>query len=234
MARAPRLALAGELHYVMQHGHNGQRVFVDDQDRQAYLTMLQEAAAQHGVAVHAYALLEVGVHLLATPRQAESLSRTMQSLGRRFVAASNRRHQRSGTLWEGRFRAGLVDGDTLGLDAVLLVESQPVLTGLVTAASDWPWSSAQHHLGRRRDPLVTEHGAYWRLGNTPFEREHAFTLKLEDALPLATVRSIEHAALRGGVAGSNTYTARIEGRTGRALRAQPRGRPPAQVPSHED
>ena len=229
MARAPRLTLAGELHYVMQRGHNGQSVFVDDLDRQAYLTMLHEAATQHGVAVHAYALLDVGVHLLATPREAESLSRTMQSLGRRFVAASNRRHHRSGTLWEGRFRAGLIDGDTFGLDALLLVESQPVLAGLVTAASDWPWSSAQHHLGRRRDPRVTEHGAYWRLGNTPFEREHAFTLKLQDGIPLATVKCIEHAAMQGRVAGSSTYTARIEGRAGRALRAQRRGRPPGKT-----
>ena len=225
MARAPRLALAGELHYVMQRGHNRQRVFVDDQDRQAYLTMLQEAAAQHGVAVHAYALLEVGVHLLATPRQAESLSRTMQSLGRRFVAASNRRHQRSGTLWEGRFRAGLVDGDTLGLDAVLLVESQPVLTGLVTAASDWPWSSAQHHLGRRRDPLVTEHGAYWRLGNTPFEREVAHRQLLARGLSPPQALRIREALLKGWALGEASFVASLGKDTKRRTGPLRRGRP---------
>ena len=234
MARAPRLALAGELHYVMQRGHNGQSVFGDDQDRQAYLAMLQEAAAQHGLAIHAYALLDAAVHLLATPSEAESLSRAMQSLGRRFVAASNRRHLRSGTLWEGRFRAGVVDADTLGLDALLMVESQPVLAGLVTAAADWPWSSAQHHLGRRRDPLVTEHALYWRLGNTPFEREHAFTLKLSEGVASSTLQRIEQAALQGRVAGSSAYTARMEGRTGRALRTQPRGRPPGLAPSRLD
>lgn len=226
MARAPRLALAGELHYVMQRGHNGQSVFADDLDRQAYLAMLHEAAAQHGLAVHGYALLDAAVHLLATPRDAKSLSLTMQSLGRRFVAASNRRHQRSGTLWEGRFRAGVVDGDTLGLDALVWVESQPVRAGLVAAAVDWPWSSAPHHLGRCRDPLVTEHAAYWQLGNTPFEREHALTLRLQDGVPPATGQRIEQAVLQGRVAGSGAYTAGIEDRTGRALRTQARGRPP--------
>lgn len=225
MARAPRLALAGELHYVVQRGHNGQSVFVDDPDREAYLDMLREAAAQHGLAVHAYALLDASVHILATPAEAESLSHTMQALGRRYVAAYNRRHGRSGTIWEGRFRAGLIDGDALGLDALFMVESTPVVAGLATAAADWPWSSAPHHLGRRRDPLVTEHAAYWGLGNTPFEREHAFTLKLRDGVPLATAQRIERAAMQGRTAGSAEFTLRIEALSGRTLQAKPRGRP---------
>lgn len=225
MARAPRLALAGELHYVVQRGHNGQSVFADDPDREAYLAMLREAAAQNGLAVHAYALLDASVHMLATPTESESLSRTMQALGRRYVAAYNRRHGRSGTIWEGRFRAGLIDGDSLGLDALLKVESTPVVSGLTSAAADWPWSSAHHHLGRRQDPLVTEHVVYWRLGNTPFEREHAFTLKLRDGVPLATAQRIERAVLQGRTAGSAEFTARMEARAGRALQAKPRGRP---------
>lgn len=234
MARAPRLALAGELHYVMQRGHNGQSVFADDHDRQAYLAMLREAAALHGLAVHAYALMDSAVHLLVTPRDAESLSRSMQSLGRRFVAACNRRHQRTGTLWEGRFRAGVVDAATLGLDAMVVVDSQPALAGLAAAAADWPWSSAAHHLGRRRDPLITEHALYWRLGNTPFEREHAFTLRLQEGAAPSTVQRIEQAALQGRVAGSGAYTASIEDRSGRRLRAQPRGRPRSSTPPHNE
>ena len=225
MARAPRLALAGELHCVVQRGHNGQRVFADDADRQAYLAMLRDAAAQHGLAIHAYALLDAAVHLLATPGASDSLSQTMQSLGRRYVVAFNRRHGRSGTIWEGRFRAGLIDGESLGLDALLMVESMPVVAGLATDAADWVWSSARHHLGRCRDPLVTEHAAYWRLGNTPFEREHAFTLKLRDGAPLATVQRIERAAMQGRAAGSPEFTARIERSIGRPLQAKPRGRP---------
>ena len=226
MARARRLALAGELHYVVQRGHSGQPVFVDDLDRQLFLSTLRDAAAQHGLSIHAYTLLDSAVHLLATPRDAGSLSLAMQSLGRRYVAASNRRHQRSGTLWEGRFRAGLVDGETLGLEALLLVETQPVRAGFVNAAADWVWSSVQHHLGRRRDPLVTEHGAYWQLGNTPFEREHALTLKLADGVPMSTAQRIEQAALQGRAAGSSAYVAGVEARAGRPLGIRPRGRPP--------
>ena len=220
------MALAGELHCVVQRGHNGQRVFADDTDRQAYLAMLRDAAAQYGLAIHAYALLDAAVHLLATPGASGSLSQTMQSLGRRYVVAYNRRHSRSGTIWEGRFRAGLIDGESLGLDALLMVESMPVVAALATDAADWNWSSARHHLGRCRDPLVAEHAAYWRLGNTPFEREHAFTLKLRDGVPLATMQRIECAAMQGRAAGTPEFTARIERSIGRSLQAKPRGRPP--------
>lgn len=225
MARAPRLALAGELHYMLQRGHNGQSVFADDADRGTFLTVLREAAAQYGVAIHAYALLDTEVHLLATPGQAESLGRLMQSIGRRYVAAFHRRHGGSGTLWAGRFRSGLIDGQALGIEAVLHLESQPATAGCSADAGDWPWSSAAHHLGRRRDPLLTEHGAYWSLGNTPFERECAYALKLRDGLPRGLADRIDRAVFQGRTVGPAAFSAQAEERTGRSLQARARGRP---------
>ena len=225
MARAPRLALAGELHLVLQRGHNRQRVFTDERDRSAYLAMLADAAVQYSVAIHAYALLDSEVHLLATPGATESLSRLMQSLGRRYVAAFNRRHGRSGTLWEGRFRTGLIDGAALGQDAVVHVETLPVRAGLAATAGDWPWSSAAYHLGRRRDPLVSEHPAYWTLGNTPFERELAHARNLIDGLSAAQAEGFERSVLQGRALGSPLFCARIERSTGRSVQARPRGRP---------
>jgi putative transposase len=225
MARAPRVAVAGELHYMRQRGHNRQVVFGDDFDREAYLGMLRDAARHHGVAIHAYALLDAEVQLLATPRGAESLSRLMQSLGRRYVPAFNRRHGRSGTLWEGRFRACVVDGASLGAQALVHVESVAVRAGLVTAAGDWPWSSAAHHLGRRRDPMVTEHSAYWSLGNTPFERECAHANMIREGLSAALTERFDRAVIEGRALGADDFSARIEARTGVPQHARPRGRP---------
>jgi len=225
MARAARLALAGELHYLLQIGHNRAPVFADTNDRETYLAMLRDAASQFRVAIHAYAVLESEVHLLATPGQADSLSRAMQSLGRRYVSAFNRRHGRSGALWQGRFRAAPIDGDTLGHVATLQVELAPVTAGLAGAADDWPWSSAAHHLGQRRDPLVTEHASYWSLGNTPFEREHAHAVRLRSGLsPIAAAR-IERSVMQGRPVGPAPFLARIEQRTGQTLEIRPRGRP---------
>ena len=183
MARRPRLSIAGELHYVLQTGHNGQVVFADDADREAFLAMLRDAARAAGVAVHAYALLDDAVHLLAVPGRADGLGRLMQSLGRQYVAAYNRRHGRSGSLWAGRFRCAPIDATACGYAAMLEIESAPVAKGLAADAGTYAWSSAGHHLGRRRDPLINDHPAYWAIGNTPFERELVHAHHLSEAHP---------------------------------------------------
>lgn len=225
MARSKRLALAAELHHVMQRGHNHQSVFVDDPDRARYLSMLRDAAAEYGVAIHAYALTDSQVHLLATPQQALDISRLMQSMGRRYVAAFNRRHGRSGTLWEGRFRTSLIEGPSMGVDALVYVETLPVRSGQAAGAADWAWSSARHHLGQHRDPVITEHPAYWSLGNTPFERELAHAHKIREGLGQGLCERFERAVLQGRAVGSATFVSAVAERTGIPAQARPRGRP---------
>jgi putative transposase len=225
MARLPRLALGGELHQVALRGHNGGAAFTDDADRADFLGMLRQAAPEQGVAIHAYALLDTELRLLATPARDEALGRLMQSLGRRYVLAFNRRHGRRGTLWEGRFRSGIIDASEWLLDATVLVEDLPVQRGLVADAADWPWSSALHHLGRRRDAVVTEHGAYWNLGNTPFERELAHARLLAHGLASERANALEQALARGHALGGGAFLAKLSESTTRPLTARPRGRP---------
>ena len=92
----------------------------------------------------------------------------VKALGRRYVAAFNRRHGRAGTLWEGRYRATVAQPQRHFIALLTLLEWQPQRLGLCVSALEWPWSSAAHHLGRRRDPLVTDHPLFWATGNTPF------------------------------------------------------------------
>jgi putative transposase len=182
MARMPRLVLPGALHHLLQRGNNRQPVFVDDVDRKAYLDALREATRLHGVRVHGYVLMPNHVHLLLTPQATDSLARAMQTLGRRYVGHFNHRHQRSGTLWEGRFRTALVEAPAFFHRLLRYLEQHPQREGQTESAELHPWSSAAHHLGLRRDALISEHPAYWALGNTPFEREAAHRQAL--ALPL--------------------------------------------------
>lgn len=225
MARLPRLALAGELHHVALRGHNGGAVFADESDRAGFLAMLRQAAQEQGVAVHAYALLDAEVRLLATPARDEALGRMIQSLGRRYVLTFNRRHGRRGTLWEGRFRSSVIEAPAWLVDATVHLENLPVDRGLAVLAADWRWSSAAHHLGRVRDPLVTEHGAYWSLGNTPFERELAHARLLAQGLTFTRAAAVEQALQRGHALGSGAFLARLAEATSRPLTARPRGRP---------
>ena len=230
MARQPRLAVAGELHQVLLRGHNGQAVFADDADCAAFVELLRESAVRHGVAIHAYALLANEVHLLATPSQTEGLARLMQSIGRRYVALFNRRHARRGTLWDGRFRTSLLDGNTLLLPAMLHIEALPARAGLVMAAQDWAWSSAAHYTGRRRDPLITDHALYWRLGNTPFERERAHTLALNDCQQGIDDPRFDQAVAKALILGPAGFVRRMSESLGRPLTLRRRGRPIGSIP----
>jgi putative transposase len=228
VARTPRLSLAGELHYVVQRGHNDANIFIDEGDYSTFLDTLGVAAATLGVAVHAYVLMPSQFHLLATPPAADSLGRMMQSLGRRYVADFNRRHRRSGALWVGRFRAGLVEGSQHGAEAIQYLESMPSRAGLVTVDEDWRWSSLAHHLGRRRDPRIAEHASYWALGNTPFERELAHAQNLAHGISETHLVALDSMVRRGGVHGSATFVASTESASGMQLHRRPRGRPPRQ------
>jgi putative transposase len=221
MARQPRLVLSGHAHHLVQRGHNLQSVFGDDEDRRHYLAALQEAARAHGVAVHAYALLDNQVQLLLTPATEPALSRMMQALGRRYVAAFNRRHGRSGTLWEGRYRAAVLQPGAHTLQSLRLID------GLVPRPPPpgGAWSSAPHRLGLRRDSLLTDPPEFWQLGNTPFEREAAYGRLLEQGLDAITLRRIEHAASHGWAIGSEPFLAQMAQALGRAVRPRARGRP---------
>lgn len=224
MARLHRLVVAGLPHQVVQRGHNGQPVFADEVDRDLYLTLLRETAAAHGLAVHAYVLLDAEVRLLVTPRQRDALGRVLQALGRRYVSAFNRRHGRSGTLWEGRFRAGVIEPDLYLLAAMRAIEQAP-RHALHVDPTTWHWSSAGHHLGRLRDPVVSDHPLFWALGNTPFEREMAWKRRLEEPTPAAEAQALEHAACGGWALGSPAFLDRLAATTPRPLRPRPRGRP---------
>jgi putative transposase len=226
MARQPRLVLSGHAHHLVQRGHNLQAVFGDDEDRRQYLAALQEAARAHGVAVHAYALLDNQVQLLLTPPTEAALSRMMQALGRRYVAAFNRRHGCSGTLWEGRFRAAVVQPGTHALQSLRLIDGLVASPSGAGKAQDSAASSAPHRLGLRRDPLLTDPPEFWQLGNTPFEREAAYSRLLEQGLELAVRRHIEHAASHGWAIGAEPFLARVAQMLGRPVQPRARGRPP--------
>ena len=164
MARLTRLCVPGWPHLVLQSGHNRQPVFQDDVDRQFFLELLQSAASTHGVAIHAYALIDGEVRLLATPASGDSLSRTMQAVGRRYGGHFNRRHGHTGSLWEGRFRATVIEPERHLLACMRYAEQAPAVDELGTGLGRRPWSSAAHHLGERVDPLVSDHLLYWSLG----------------------------------------------------------------------
>ena len=141
MARLPRLYVPGCSHHIIQRGNNRDACFFDERDYAFYLQQLQQSASQFNVAVHAFVLMTNHVHLLVTPSTADGCGKMMQSLGRKYVRYINITYQRSGTLWEGRYKSTLVDSELYFLTVSRYIELNPVRAGMVEAPGDYPWSS---------------------------------------------------------------------------------------------
>lgn len=219
MARLPRLSLAGQPHWLIQRGHSGSAVVADAADRQTFLAALGEAAASEQVQIHAYALLDNEVHLLATPASTTGLSRMMQSLGRRYVSAYHRRHGGSGTLWDGRFRCAVVESGATLLDVLCLID------GLAGTSSEPGDSSLGHRAGGESLPLLVDPPPYWLLGNTPFERQAAWRRRVADGLPATRAAALRKAALGSWAVGPPAFTAAVAEEAARPAAPRPRGRP---------
>ena len=141
MSRQPRLDLPDVPQHVVQRGNDRIACFRDDTDRHLYLKTLGDVATSFSCALHAYVLMTNHVHLLVTPSDAGSVARLMQSLGRRYVSAFNHRHERTGTLWEGRYKSCLVDCGRYLLACDRYIELNPVRAGLAQRPGDYRWSS---------------------------------------------------------------------------------------------
>ncbi|MGC4059545.1 MAG: transposase [Aquabacterium sp.] len=225
MARLPRLGVAGWPHLVVQRVHDGQLLARDDQDRQAILEALRDAARQHGLAIHAYALAPDHLHLLATPQSDDALSLVMQALGRRYVAAYNRRHGRQGGLWSGRYRATVLEPAQYLLDAMVFIEQHAVRAGQAFEVDEDACCSVRHHLGLRTDPLIADHALFWALGNTPFEREAAWRRRLEAGLSGDGLLAMAEAVHKGWALMPEAAAVKLAVAAGRRLTPRPRGRP---------
>jgi putative transposase len=208
MARLPRLECPSYPHLIVQHALGGADLIAHPEDRQALWQAMLDAARAQEVAVHAYVVLPDRFHVLVTPAEQGGLGRFMQAVGRRFVAAYNRRHGRSGPLWAGRFRATVLDPAQYLLDAMVFIETQPWRLGLSEAPQAvfeaCPSSLAQH-LNRRTDALVQDHALFWALGNTPFDREAAWRARLEQGLAASVVTSLTDSARKGWVLGDQRF-----------------------------
>ena len=225
MARLPRLVVPQLPHYIFQSGIDRQAAFRDAEDYAAFLAWLREAAKQFKVAIHAYALMPTQLHLLATPSEALGLSRMMQWVGRHYVPYFNAKYQRAGTLWQGRFKATVIESEQYFLLCSRYIELHPVRDGLATTPGDYPWSSFVHHVGRRPDPLITDHRLYWALGNTPFEREASYQSLMDQGLSAAEEAALQGAALKGWPLGSERFKALLAKQIKRPVSPGKRGRP---------
>jgi putative transposase len=227
MARLPRLTLPGYPHHIIQRGNNRQAIFASSADDEYLLELLVEYSRKFDVAIHAYVLMGNHIHLLATPRTADGVPQMMQALGRSYVRYFNARQNRTGTLWEGRYKSTLIQAERYLLACMVYIDLNPVRAGLVGDPGDYRWSSYLHYVGRKADKLVTPHPLYWELGNTPFAREHAYAELVRTGIASQQQQALTDATFRGWALGEPDYVADLQRRTDRRVAKANAGRPPA-------
>jgi putative transposase len=228
MARLPRYVIPGQPQHIIQRGNNRQAIFAAAADYQFFRDALIEASAKHGLAIHAYVWMTNHIHLLATPAQDNSISKVFQSVGRRYVQYFNFTYQRSGTLWEGRYRATVVDSEAYLLTLMRYIELNPVRADMVSHPRDYPWSShafnAQGAAGINTDWL-TPHREYLRLGRSAADRQSAYRQLFRAAISNADLTAIRESTHKGWALGGERFREQIEALGQRRAASKGVGRP---------
>ena len=225
MARQPRIDLPGIAQHIVQRGVDRQPCFAARTDYASYLLEIGEAALKHGCAIHAYVLMTNHVHLLATPNASGAISRMMQAIGRRYVACINARYHRTGTLWEGRFKAALVGSARYALACYRYIELNPVRAHMVASPGDYPWSSHGHNALGRYQALITPHAAWRELGDTDETRRAFYRVVVNERLQPEELEEIRRYTQQQRVYGSDRLQLQVQALTHRAAVPRPRGRP---------
>ena len=228
MARLRRYILPGQPQHIIQRGNNRQAIFSNDTDFQFFRDAMVSASDQHGLAIHAYVWMGNHIHLLATPEHEQSISKVFQSVGRKYVQYFSRTYQRTGTLWEGRYRATVLDSEKYPLTVMRYIELNPVRAGRVAHPRDYPWSSyarnAYAATGENSD-WIKPHPQYLRIARSAVARLSAYRAQFKAAIgknDLAQIRDCTH---KGWALGGDKFKEEIETRAQRQASSKGVGRP---------
>jgi len=225
MPRKPRFFLQGVPCHVVQRGNNREPIFFEADDYHAYLEWLEEALVHYDCELHAYVLMTNHVHLLITPNSKPGISHTMQYIGRHYVPYINHLYDRSGTLWEGRFKASLIDSETYLLTCMRYIELNPVRANMVNAPGKYKWSSYQGNAYAKDNPLLTPHSEYQALGRNPQQRKKSYRELFRHHIDDKDLHAIQACWQSGTPLGNDRFRAKIEYTLKTKVGQRTRGRP---------
>lgn len=213
MARLPRFVLPGHPQHIIIRGNNREAVFNADEDYRFFLDKLCDAAKKHQCEIHAYVLMTNHIHLLATPHAENGISKMMQMLGRYYVQYYNYTNKRSGTLWEGRYKASLIDSEAYALLCYRYIELNPVRADMVKHPSEYPWSSYRANALGVADVLtpnlITPHQMYYALGQDELTRQARYRDLFIGQIDEISLSQMREATNKAWVLGSDHFKQKI-------------------------
>jgi putative transposase len=225
MARLPRYFVKGQPQHIIQRGNNRELIFVHDDDYLFYLECLQDAIKKNKLRIHSYVLMTNHAHILASPEVETSISKTLQSVGRRYVQYFNYTYKRTGTLWEGRYKATVIDSDQYLLTCMRYIELNPVRAEMVKQPNEYPWSSYAANAEGNNNKLIKSHEIFRQLGVNEAERQSAYRQLFRLTIGKSDLVALREATNKGWVLGNDRFREEIERLSGRRSVAKARGRP---------
>ena len=223
MARLLRICPPGIPQHIIQRGNNRQICFAADLDFAVYAHRLYESSEKCDVALHAWVFMTNHVHILATPQQPGGVSRMMQCVGRHYVRYFNRAYQRSGTLWEGRFKSCVIDAENYLLVCQRYIESNPVRANMVGDPADYRWSSYRSNALGKPSKLWTPHDVYLQLAKSERQRTASYRALFETGMDNTLLGDIRESTNKGLALGNDRFKGEIEALTGRRVTPGKRG-----------
>jgi putative transposase len=225
MPRAPRIDMPGLPQHLVMRGNNRTSCFFHDADRQTFLRFLAYASEKYRCDVHAFVLMTNHIHLLATGNRPAAVSRMMQSIGRRYARYVNETYERTGTLFEGRFHASLVESERYFLTCMQYIEMNPARCELARGPSDYPWSSHLLNVSGAPSGVLKAHAEYLRLGADSAQRGEAYRALFSTGLSESDLKAIRESAARNRALGSESFHKALEVTLRREVRIVGPGRP---------
>lgn len=221
MARQSRFVITGQPQHVIQRGNNRQDIFLEEADYAFFVEKLTDALEVYQCELHAYVLMTNHVHILITPHTDDGISKVMQVLGRYYVQYFNKKYKRTGTLWEGRYKATLVDSERYFLICMRYIELNPVRAkDMASEPSEYLWSSYRHNALGKIDRMITPHLEYLRLGKTEEIRQINYVSLFEDDISSKTLNDIREATNKAWVLGGSEFKAKVERKMKRPLESK--------------
>lgn len=227
MPRQPRLILPDLPVHIIHRGNNRLDCFHEDQDHLVYLSLLIQASRKAMCAVHAYCLMSNHIHLLLTAPTPEGCAAFMHGVAHRYAYYYNRKYERTGTLWEGRFRSSVVESSEYVLACYRYIELNPVRAGMVGEPGSYRWSSYSANCGATQDALVTPHAELMALSHSAYA---GWVAEGVDDRSLGEIRD----ALNGGYPfASDSFKSAVHASTGKKTTPGRPGRR-AKAPAEEE
>lgn len=227
MARQARQAIANIPYHIIHRGNNHQTIFFSKNDYQSFIHLLQLGKEKYPCKIYSFILMTNHIHLLLEPVQEDqNLAKFMKHVTQRYAQYVNKRHQRTGTLWEGRFKSSAISSDYYLLACSRYIEMNAVRAGIVKLPEQYDFSSYKAKIGLKRFDFLDYDPVYLRLGGTESERQKKYQKWFLESISGNEWDMIREAIHRNWPYGNKEFQGSVESALGRKFEIKKAGRKP--------